>query len=80
MVKQNLQEAAPAEPASYEEALGELERLVASMEGGQLPLDALLGGYSRGAQLLAWCKSRLDAVESQVQVLEDGQLKPWIDA
>jgi exodeoxyribonuclease VII small subunit len=64
-------------PATYEEAVAELERLVASMEAGQLPLDRLLGGYRRGAELLAFCKGRLDAVESQVQILEEGQLKPW---
>ncbi len=70
----------PAEPATYatyEEALGELERLVAAMEGGQLPLDRLLESYKRGADLLSFCRSRLDAVEEQVKVLEDGQLKPW---
>jgi exodeoxyribonuclease VII small subunit len=67
-------------PASYEEALAELERLVASMEGGQLPLDALLGSYRRGAELLNFCRSRLEAVETQVRLLEDGQLKPWGDA
>ena len=67
----------PAEPATYEEALGELERLVAAMEGGQLPLDRLLESYKRGADLLGFCRTRLDAVEEQVKVLEDGQLKPW---
>ena len=64
-------------PDSYEEALAELERLVAAMEGGQLPLDALLGSYRRGAELLNFCRSRLEAVETQVRLLEDGQLKPW---
>ena len=64
-------------PESYEEALAELERLVAAMEGGQLPLDALLGSYRRGAELLNHCRSRLEAVETQVRMLEDGQLKPW---
>ncbi|KNZ32738.1 MAG: exodeoxyribonuclease VII [Methylibium sp. NZG] len=68
---------APVAPASYEEALTELERLVASMEGGQLPLDRLLASYQRGAELLTLCRSRLEAVEQQVKVLEDGQLKPW---
>ena len=71
--------AAP-EPASYEDALAELERLVAAMEAGQMPLDQLLDAYRRGAALLAHCRSRLEAVEQQVQVLEDGQLKPWTDA
>jgi exodeoxyribonuclease VII small subunit len=66
-------------PASYEDALLELERLVASMEGGQMPLDGLLEGYKRGADLLSFCRTRLQAVESQVKLLEDGQLKPWAD-
>lgn len=71
---------APAEPASYEAALQELERLVGGLESAQLPLDQLLAGYQRGAQLLAFCRDRLAAVEQQVQVLEAGQLKPWSDA
>ena len=66
-----------ATPASYEDALGELERLVLAMESGQLPLDRLLESYQRGAQLLTFCRDRLQAVEAQVKVLEDGQLKPW---
>lgn len=65
------------EPASYEQALAELDRLVAQMEGGQLPLDQLLDGYRRGAELLAYCRGRLQAVEEQVKVLDDGQLKTW---
>ncbi len=65
---------------SYEEALGELERLVAAMEAGQLPLDQLLDTYRRGAELLNFCRERLQAVEQQVKVLEDGQLKAWADA
>jgi len=69
--------AAPALPESYEAALAELEQLVARMESGALPLDQLLVGYQRGAQLLAHCRERLEAVEAQVKLLEDGQLKPW---
>ena len=72
--------AVPAEPASYEQALAELERLVQAMEGGQLPLDQLLGSYRRGADLLQFCRTRLQAVEEQVKLLDDGQLKPWGNA
>jgi exodeoxyribonuclease VII small subunit len=64
--------------ATYEDALAELERLVAAMEGGQLPLDKLLESYKRGAELLGFCRARLEAVEQQVKVLENGELKPWI--
>ena len=65
-------------PPRYEDALAELERLVQRMEDGQLPLDQLLDSYRRGAELLELCRSRLAAVEEQVKVLEDGQLKPWV--
>ena len=70
---------ASAEPnaESYETALQELEQLVARLEGGQLPLDQLLGSYQRGAQLLAFCRDKLAAVENQVKLLESGELKPW---
>ena len=54
-----------AQPASYEEALAELEQLVSRLESGQLPLDQLLSGYQRGAVLLAFCQERLQAVEDQ---------------
>lgn len=64
-------------PASFEDAQAELDELVRAMETGQMPLDRLLDAYKRGAQLLEFCRSRLDAVEEQVKVLEEGQLKPW---
>jgi exodeoxyribonuclease VII small subunit len=67
----------PKVSATYEQALAELDRLVAQMEGGQLPLDQLLDGYRRGAELLNCCRDKLRAVEEQVKVLEDGQLKTW---
>ncbi len=58
--------------------MAELERLVAAMEGGQMPLDQLIENYRRGADLLQFCRARLEVVEQQVKVLEDGQLKPWM--
>ena len=65
-----------AQPASYEQALQELDGLVERMESGQMPLDQLLDGYRRGSALLAFCRERLQAVEDQVRVLDDGQLRP----
>ena len=66
------------EPATYEAALEELEHLVAVIESGQLPLEQLMTGYERGAELLAFCRGKLDAVENQIKVLDQGTLKPWV--
>jgi exodeoxyribonuclease VII small subunit len=66
-------------PATYELALAELDQLVMQMEAGQLPLDQLLDAYRRGADLLNFCRTKLQKVEEQVKVLEDGQLKSWVN-
>ena len=69
-----------AVPANYEVALHELEALIARMDAGEMPLDELLVSYQRGAVLLQFCRDKLQAVEDQVKVLEDGVLKPWKNA
>ena len=48
----------PKDPASYEQAVAELDQLVQRMEAGQLPLDQLLDSYRRGSDLLVWCRQR----------------------
>ncbi|EGI75478.1 exonuclease VII small subunit [Hylemonella gracilis ATCC 19624] len=64
-------------PATYEEAMRELEQLVVRLESGELPLEQLLAAYQRGAEILQFCRGRLEAVESQIKVLDDGMLKTW---
>ena len=72
--------AAPAPaPASFEEAMAELAQLVTQMESGQLPLEASVAAYARGSELVKYCASQLDKVESQVKVLEGDMLKPFAD-
>ena len=77
MPKAPVPPATPALPASYEAALEELEQLVGRLESGQMPLDQLLVGYQRGAALLKFCRDRLETVENQIKVLENGEAKPW---
>ena len=64
-------------PASYEQAVAELDDLVQRMESGQLSLDDTLAAYKRGNQMLQFCRARLQAVEQQVQVLDGEVLKPF---
>ncbi len=66
-----------AMPASYEAAMGELEGIAHRMESGELPLEQLLSGYQRAAVLMQFCKDKLQAVEDQIKVLDDGVLKVW---
>jgi exodeoxyribonuclease VII small subunit len=64
-------------PASFEDAMAELEKLVAGMEAGELPLEASVAAYKRGSELVKFCAGQLDKVESQVKVLEGDMLKPF---
>ena len=68
----------PALPVTYEAGLKELETLARSIESGDLPLDQLLTSYQRGAQLLTFCRDKLQAIETQVKVLDGTVLKPWV--
>ena len=64
-------------PASFEQAMAELEQLVAQMEAGELPLEASVAAYKRGSELVKFCAVQLDKVDSQVKVLEGDMLKPF---
>ena len=64
-------------PASYEDAIAELEQLVAKMEAGELSLEQSIDAYKRGAELIRFCTAKLDKVEKQVKVLDGKLLKPF---
>jgi exodeoxyribonuclease VII small subunit len=68
---------ATAPPKDYESALTELEAIINEMESGQLPLEASLTAYKRGAELLQYCRAQLVATEQQVKILENGVLQAF---
>ena len=65
------------QPQNFEAAMTELERIVADMESGQMPLEQSLAAYKRGAELLQYCQAALTDAQQQVQILENGALKPF---
>lgn len=65
-------------PASFEQAMQELEVLVAQMEAGELPLEASVAAYKRGSELVKFCSEQLDKVDQQVKLLEGDMLKPFV--
>ena len=40
-------------------------------------MEQLLSGYQRATLLMQFCKERLQSVEEQIKVLDDGVLKSW---
>ena len=52
---------------TFEDALRQLEKIVAELESGQAPLEKSLELYQRGAELKALCETRLEAARLQVE-------------
>lgn len=51
----------------FEEALGQLEKLVQIMESDQIPLDGLIKNYEEGTALYRVCAQRLDEARGRVE-------------
>jgi exodeoxyribonuclease VII small subunit len=67
--------ATPPETLNFEQALEELEALVARMEDGKLPLEESLAAYQRGAELVKFCEARLNDAQARIAILEGEQLR-----
>lgn len=63
-------------PKDFEQALAELEKIVTSMEAGNMSLEASLVAYERGVELARACQAQLQKAEQQVRVLEQDLLRP----
>jgi exodeoxyribonuclease VII small subunit len=64
----------PAESLPYEEALAELEKVVASLESESGSLDEALALYERGQALARRCSELLDKAELKILQLSGNQL------
>lgn len=68
---------APVDGMSFEEAMSELEKVVGQLEGGDVPLEASISLYERGAALKAHCQKKLAEAEEKVaQITLDGDGQP----
>lgn len=61
----------------FEESLGALEKIVAQLESGELPLERALEIFEDGVGLARRCQSQLEEAERKVEVLlrERGEIK-----
>jgi len=55
--------------ARFEDAMQELEQLVARMEAGEQPLEKALEDFERGVALTRQCQQALDVAEQRVRTL-----------
>ena len=71
--------AKPVEELTYEEALAELEEIVAALEGEQNQLEESIKLFERGQALAAHCSELLDAAELKVKQLAGDDVIPFED-
>ena len=55
---------------TFEEALSQLEALVARLEAGDLPLEEALRAFEEGVRLTRLCAERLEDAERRVHLLK----------
>ena len=59
----------PVEQLSFEQALAELEEIVAKLEAGNVELEVSIGLYERGQALKTHCEQLLQRAEAKVEKL-----------
>jgi exodeoxyribonuclease VII small subunit len=65
-------------PRNYEEAVQELQQIIAEIERGEIGLEDVLSRYERGHFLLQFCQQTLTAAEKQIELITrspDGAIK-----
>ena len=65
---------ASVETLSYEQALAELETIVASLEANKLPLEESMALFERGQALTKHCMELLDKAELRIKQLSGDTL------
>jgi exodeoxyribonuclease VII small subunit len=64
----------PIDDLTYEEALSELEKIVAALESGERALEESMTLFERGQSLAKHCAGLLDKAELKVQKLVGNEI------
>lgn len=57
------------EPQTFEQAVAQLEQIVAAIESGQIGLEESLARYEQGMALVKHCRGILDRAEKRIELL-----------
>lgn len=66
----------PIAELSFEDALKQLEAIVARLESGEAALDESISLYTRGEALRSQCEARLKSAQARIELItlgSDGQ-------
>lgn len=67
----------PVAEMTFEEAMAALEDVVRQLETGDVPLEASISLYERGAALKAHCQAKLKSAEEKIEAITlDGSGQP----
>ena len=58
------------EKLTFEEAMQELEKLVDSLDKGDVSLDEAIAAYDRGSQLKDYCQKKLHDAKMKVETIQ----------
>ena len=58
------------EKLTFEEAMQELEKLVDSLDKGDVSLDEAIAAYDRGSQLKDYCQNKLQEAKMKVDTIQ----------
>ena len=58
------------EKLTFEEAMKELEKLVDSLDKGDVSLDEAITAYDRGSQLKDYCQKKLHEAKMKVETIQ----------
>jgi len=58
---------------TYEEAASELEKAIAVLEKGDLPLEQSIQVFERAIGLVRLCSMKLDEIEKKITILVEGK-------
>ena len=63
---------------SFEDAMKELEKLVDSLDKGDVSLEEAITAYDRGSQLKEYCEKKLNEAKMKIETIQSSDKKDVI--
>jgi len=60
---------------SFEDAMKELEKLVDSLDKGDVSLEEAITAYDRGSQLKEYCEKKLNEAKMKIETIQSSDKK-----